>query len=303
MRPGEFKPYYFYRFVRWKLGNKNPITAVAKVTTRCNLRCKHCPWWKWDVKDVGTEKWYEALRKARKQGVIHLILEGGEPTVRKDINKIISYAKKLGMLVMMITNGTNDLSRYQPDNFWISIDGVGDVHDDLRGKGVFERVVRNIKANPKVRKMVLCTISKTNVHQLEDITAYFSDITDGIWFNFMYPYQSVSDIALSVEEQISASKEILKLKEKYNIINSRSYLSNVGKDWNCSSFLTLLIGPDTSTHRGCTVEQIEQCRCCECNMACYGELSQAINMKPDSIDFLKKSAGLEDHLLLWMKSK
>ncbi len=137
MRPGEFKPYYLYRFIRWKLGNKSPITAVAKVTSRCNLKCKHCPWWKWDINEVDTERWFKALRDARKQGVIHLILEGGEPTIRKDINKIINYAKELGMLVMMITNGTNDLARYNPDNFWISVDGVGEVHDRLRGKGVF----------------------------------------------------------------------------------------------------------------------------------------------------------------------
>lgn len=301
MRPGELKPYYLYRFLKWKMGNKSPLTAVAKITSRCNLRCKHCPWWKWEVEDKSTVEWKRTLSEVRKKGVIHLIIEGGEPTIRDDLNEIISHAKSLGMLVMVITNGTNDLSRFDPDNYWISIDGVGDTHDRIRGKGVFDRVVSNIKNNPHAPKIVLSTINKENADQIEEIASYFSPITDGVWFNFMYPYRSAEDIALSVEEQVKHAEVILKLKKNYKIINSDSYLKNVGKNWTCSSFLTLLIRPDTSMTQGCTVEQIEKCRCEECNMGCYGELSQAMKLKRDSIEFLKRSAGLVSKYGLWLK--
>ncbi len=302
MRPGQLKPYYVYRFLRWKLGDKSPLTAVAKVTNECELKCDHCPWWRREIDEASIQEWLKALKKAREMGVTHLILEGGEPTSRKDINQIISYAKKLGMLVMIITNGINDLSQYKPDNFWISIDGLGDIHDTLRGKGVFKRVVQNIKRNPDTPKMVLCTISKTNVHQLEDIAAFFSEITDGVWFNFMYPYKGSKDIALSLSEQKETASKIIKLKDEHNIINSCSYLRSVGKKSrkeDCRSFLTLLIDTDLTFHQGCTVEQIEECRCEVCNLGCYGELTQALKLRIDALKFLQKSTGLEDKLL-WL---
>lgn len=303
MRPGEFKPYYFFRFLRWKWGDRSPLTAVAKITSRCNLKCEHCPWWRWDISDAGTKKWKSTLSKARKMGVIHLILEGGEPTIRKDLDEIISYAKRLGMLVMVITNGTNDLSKFEPDNYWISIDGIGSTHDEIRGDGVFDRVVKNIEENPEVSKIILTTLNKKNVEEVEEIASYFSPRTDGVWFNFMYPYNSAKDIALTVEEQMETAQHILELKKGYNVINSDSYLKDVGRNKQCSSFLTLLIGAGTRITHGCTVEQIEECRCEECNMSCYGELSQAMKLKRDSIEFLKKSAGLKSKFGLWLTPK
>lgn len=302
MRPGEFKPYYFYRFFLWKLGNKSPLSAVAKVTNKCNLKCKHCPWWKRDIEEASTEEWFKILKWARKQGVIHLIIEGGEPTLRPDLDELISYAKRLGMLVMVITNGLSDLSKYKPDTYWISFEGIGETHDENRGDGVFDKVVENIKRNQQYNIIAGITITKNNKDQIEEISSLFSPITNGVWFNFMYPYKDVDDIALTLSEQRQVAREIINLKEDYSIISSYSYLRSVGEvEKKCPSFLTLLIDSDLSVHKGCTVELKEECRCEVCNLGCYGELSQAMRLKLDSLNFLKKTAGVESHKLFWLK--
>lgn len=160
MRPGEFKPYYFYRFMRWKLGDRSPITAAAKVTNKCNLKCDHCPWWRRDIKESSTKEWLRSIEKAREKGAIHLIIEGGEPTLREDLNVIIEHAKNLGMLVMVITNGTVDLSKFDPDTYWISVEGVGDTHDKNRGEGVFDRIVDNLRKNPGIHSFFFISFDR-----------------------------------------------------------------------------------------------------------------------------------------------
>jgi len=234
--------------------------------------------------------------------VIHLILEGGEPTLRPDIDELISYAKNLGMLVMVITNGLHDLSDHDPDSYWISIEGYGKIHDQNRSKGTFERVVNNIKKNTEVNKVVGITLNERNKHQLEKIASFFSKITEGVWFNFMYPYKGYEDLALPIKEQREIAEKIMRMKRKgdYNIISSNSYLNSIRhtrKKEYCASFLTLLIDVDLTYHQGCTIEQIEECRCEVCNLGCYGELTEAINLKKDAIQFLKDTTGLNDGLL------
>ncbi len=291
-RYGQLKPYYFYRFLKWKLGDRSPLTAVAKITTKCNLNCKHCPWKNWGKEDISTEKWFKILEKAREKGAIHLVIEGGEPTTRDDLNEIISYAKNLGMLVMVITNGTNDLSEYEPDNFWISIDGLKESHNNQRGADVFEKIVNNLKNIPNKTKIVGCTISELNKNQIEEFVSFFSPIADYVWFNFMYPYSGIDDISLNRDEKKELANDILNLKKKYpNILNSDSYLKDVGDNFKCYPFLTLLIEPDGTFYQGCTIEQLESCRCDKCDLACYSELSHAMQLNQDSIEFLKKTTG------------
>ncbi len=307
MRPGRFKPYYLYRFLRWKIGDRSPLTAVAKITNKCNLQCDHCPWWKRDIEDANTQEWFTALELARKRGVIQLIIEGGEPTLREDLEVLINRAKALGMLVMVITNGTVDLAKFHPDSYWISVEGVGETHDKNRKEGVFDRLVDNLNKNRDVNKTTCVTLHKYNVSEIEDIASFFSPLTNGIWFNFMYPYEGSKDIALSPPEQKQVAEKIIRLKrtEKYDIINSYSYLRSVGKSMDkkrkhCPSFLTLLIDVDTTMRQGCTVEQIEDCKCELCNAGCYGELAQAMKLKPDAINFLKRTMGLDSHKLFWL---
>ncbi len=278
------------------------MTAVAKVTNNCNLRCDHCPWWRRDIEDASTEEWKRILKIVRDQGVIHLVLEGGEPTTRDDIDELISYAKELGMLVMLITNGLRDLKRHHPDSYWISIEGVGDTHDKNRGRGVFDKIVKNIKNNRDANIIVGATINRYNMDQVEEIASFFSPITDGVWFNFMYPYKKAHDIALNPSEQRVIARKIIQLKEENNIISSESYLRSVGmENKNCPSFLTTVIDADTTIRQGCTVEQIEECRCDVCSLGCYGELTQAMKLRLDAIEFLKKTAGLSSHRLLWLR--
>ena len=302
IKKARFKPYYLYRYIKYKIGDKSPLACVLKITSRCNLKCSHCPWWKQKSEDLPKENWFQILDQSKKKGCILCIIEGGEPLLRKDLNSIIGHARGMGMFVSVITNGTMDFSDINADAVWVSVDGVGKNYERIRGFS-FEKVNENVKKNADKNLIILMSISKTNMMDIERLCKIFSPISKGIWFNFVYPYRDIEDEVVGKGERSEIAKKIMDLKASYKIINSDSYLKSAGSEWVCRPWLTLNINSDGKFHHGCTVEQLEECRCNECDMSCYGELSQAFGMKKDAIEFLKKSLGLRSDKIIFLKNE
>jgi hypothetical protein len=95
---------------------------------------------------------------------------------------------------------------------------------------------------------------------------------------------------------------MIKLKKRYpQIINSTSYLKSVGKSCACYPWWTVNVMPDGRILHGCTVEQIEECKCGECNLACYGEPYMALNLHYDAMDCLIKMSGMKEKYLVMHK--
>lgn len=50
-------------------------------------------------------EWESILKKAWEAGIPHVVFTGGEPTLRPDLNDLIIFASKLGMVTGLISNG------------------------------------------------------------------------------------------------------------------------------------------------------------------------------------------------------
>ena len=267
---------FLLRKMRWSLGDRSPLSATLKLTTQCNLCCNHCPWLKQKSQDLSTGKWKNIIRELKKRGVRFLVLEGGEPTLRQDLQELIEFGRSLGMITIVATNCTRSLKEYRPEMFLVSIDGLRDEHDRLRGQGVFNRVVENLSTTT-LHKRALISLSRDNVHQLEDILAFFSPLVDSFWFSFVYDYHTrESHVALSSEEKKDAASKILFLYKTYPIANSLSYLKNVGSNRQCRDWLLSTVTSDGTIHSGCMIATLERCRCEDCELACHRELSDTI---------------------------
>jgi len=92
-----------------------PLFATIELITRCNLRCHHC--YNLDRRlgakteretcdGFSKETIYRTLRQLKELGSLMLMLTGGEPLLRKDLEDIISAARELGFFVRIKTNGT-----------------------------------------------------------------------------------------------------------------------------------------------------------------------------------------------------
>ena len=96
----------------WSRGGPRLSHLDIELTERCNNNCLHC----YINRPAGDEKSRrremsaarvgEILREAASLGCLGVRFTGGEPLLRDDFEEIYLYARKLGMKVVILTNGT-----------------------------------------------------------------------------------------------------------------------------------------------------------------------------------------------------
>lgn len=131
-----------------------PIDAVIAVTYRCQARCQMCSIWQIrEHNDLPPE----AYRKI--PDTLHDVnISGGEPFLRKDLAEIVSVVHERVPRARMVVS-TNalmgeavlpralELREINPKiGFGVSIDGVGEMHDHVRGiPGGFDKSISVVK--------------------------------------------------------------------------------------------------------------------------------------------------------------
>src|SRR5216684_7257994 len=106
-----FQLYFRNRWRRHVLRTKvvAPYAVTFYVTHKCNLACSYCTQKEPDVfsNELGTADTIQLLRRIRKESD-SIVITGGEPTLRGDIEEIVAAARfdcKFRS-VLLITNGT-----------------------------------------------------------------------------------------------------------------------------------------------------------------------------------------------------
>jgi radical SAM protein with 4Fe4S-binding SPASM domain len=92
---------------------KRPLLEYLDIelTERCDNNCIHCyinlPHQDPDAiqRELTTDKWKDILKQAADIGVLVVRFTGGEPLLRKDFTDLYSYARHLGIRVLLFTNG------------------------------------------------------------------------------------------------------------------------------------------------------------------------------------------------------
>lgn len=139
---------------RWEK-NRQPLGATFELTPHCNFRCLHCYLSKrHDQEELSLEQIKTILHILHEQGVLILTFTGGEIFTRKDFPEIYVYAKHLGFLVGLFTNGYalkeadfEMLTEYPPLLVDVSLYGASDeTYLRVTGrKGAFTRILYNCR--------------------------------------------------------------------------------------------------------------------------------------------------------------
>jgi MoaA/NifB/PqqE/SkfB family radical SAM enzyme len=290
--------------IKSRLGERHrkPLLCSFKITGSCNLKCAHCPFWRDGAKNspgspgspnsLSFENIKEILQNLYYEGVRIVIFEGGEPLLWKDeknvkdINDVIEYAKRLFFFTGVTTNGTIDIEKLNPDIFFVSIDGLKETHDRLRGKS-FDRIMRNIEKNRAQKKIIanIC-ISLENANEIEELVKFLNDKVNGITIQFFYPYDSVRDLKLGINEKTDLLKNLINLKRKgLKLLNSISCMKMMANNnWKCDDFLVVSVEHDGMISRGCYLKnKTTKVSCEDCGFSVHCEISLAYRFNPDAI--------------------
>jgi len=186
-----------------KLLSEEPVlrNLFWETTLRCNANCKHCGSRAGENINIKEELTTEEIKNTLKSiankldaSKILLNITGGEPLVRKDLFEVMDYAHNdLGFEWGITTNGLliNDdiiekMKKTGISTMSISIDGVGETHDNFRRiKGAYNNTINNIKKlqNDKFLKtfQITTVINKSNINQLEDLYKVMEDLEVDSW--------------------------------------------------------------------------------------------------------------------------
>lgn len=129
-----------------------PMFITWNITSSCNLRCKHCFREEYDCEMLTKKQIDEFINLFAEKEVTGIILTGGEPLKSKHffyILKKLNNRIKVGIATngLLLTKKTIEkIISYNVKDFQISLDGAtAKINDYIRGEGVFEKVIKNIK--------------------------------------------------------------------------------------------------------------------------------------------------------------
>lgn len=296
-----FQFYYFLLFWIKSMTSKKfrkPLLAGIKLTNICNLKCLHCPFWRSEKKQ--SLSWEEVkiiLKKLYDDGIKIAIFEGGEPLLwrdpleNKNINDVIKLSKTYFFSTSVTTNGTLDLSGIDSDIIFISLDGLEDAHNKIRGD-VFNLIIENIKKNNKSKKIIVnITLSKINVDDAISLIKFLQGFVYGITIQFFYPYEGVENLSLSLLEKEKIINEIIKLKVRgFNILDSKTALRKMIKNnWKCEDYLVASVDPDGKINYGCYLKnRVKNISCENCGFLAHCEISLSFQLNLDALISAKK---------------
>ncbi|OGP74533.1 MAG: hypothetical protein A2V86_17745, partial [Deltaproteobacteria bacterium RBG_16_49_23] len=215
----------FEFFIQWHL------------TERCNLHCRHCYQEGKNLQEMsanevkreigGATQMFQAWEEEhgiRVSPSIHFT--GGEPFLYKGLWEVISYSRKKGYGVAMMTNGSRikredaqKASLFKLFDIQVSLEGPPELHDSIRGRGSFKAAARGVQylVGEGNRVSANVTLSRINLDKIEDTVRIAKEMGFyGIGFSRMVPCGSgrtLLDYFLTPHELKSAYQRILSLND------------------------------------------------------------------------------------------
>ena len=174
-----------------------PVYLIFNVTYRCNSRCITCFAWR-DLKnsDIKKELKLSEVKKisSKLKKIEWLLLSGGEPFLRKDIDEIcyVFYKQNKTRRITIPTNGLDPkVIGYKTESILkkcrkakvvisLALDDIGEKHDKIRGvKGNFKKLMESYSRLSRLKKRyknlsinLNTVLFNVNIKNVKNITEY-----------------------------------------------------------------------------------------------------------------------------------
>ncbi len=271
---------YPYIFSHYVLSRNRPLLASFKLTYACNLRCQQCPFFEMQAANMSFKLALEIMDQLVKRGNRLIVFEGGEPFLWQDhdhdLSELVREAKKRFFSVGITTNGSFPLN-VPADVIWVSLDGLQETHDNLRGAPVFDKALANIATAKHQRVYAHITINSINAPEIPALIRFLQNKVQGMTIQFYYPYNHKDELFLDFARREKLLDEIIHLKkEGHKVLNSNPALQALKRNtWKCDDRLIDNANPDGSINQGCYLKGRADIDCSKCGFSPHTEISLA----------------------------
>lgn len=212
---------------------RRPV-VVWNLTRTCNLRCIHCYTDSEEKRYAGELTTEEALQVVKDLAVYKipsLLLSGGEPLLRHDFWDLLKETKKQQLRTVLSTNATlitepiaTQLKEHGLVYVGASLDGIGEIHNQFRGKPwAFDKAVQGIRNCKKtgIKISLRITLTRHNVNELDRYFEFIAkeDIDRVCFYHLAYSGRGrklVSEDLDPRETRAAVDKILLKTKELHD---------------------------------------------------------------------------------------
>jgi MoaA/NifB/PqqE/SkfB family radical SAM enzyme len=257
-----------------------PQHAQWLVTRKCNYRCVGCNVWKeQDERELSADEIKKGLDILKKIGVVELVISGGDPLLRPDIEEIINYATDR-FITTVYDNGSMAAKKIEAlrkvDFVPISIDSLDEAKSDAikAVPGAFKNSINTVETlhEEGIKVAVTPTISQKNLYEIVDITKHFTGKGIPVWY-CLYSYDTSKDnnqlfrIGNANDEFVIADKQgmvdvcnqLIEMQKKNKKIlmttklleSMRDLYAEEKRDWKCQALKNFLVIDHLGRISGC----------------------------------------------------
>lgn len=216
-----------------------PIDCVLAVTYKCNSRCVMCDIWKLKNSfELAQEEFLKLPASLR-----DINISGGEPFLRADLPQVIANLKFAAPRARMVisTNGFStdliagrmkEILAIKPDiGVAVSIDGIGEMHDKMRGiPGGFVlamATVKKLQAIGMKNLRLAYTATDMNISHLSKVY----NLSRELGIEFTHSYAQNSEFYFGGKQNVN-NPSIASLQKQYKYLIKEEL-----KSWNLKKWL------------------------------------------------------------------
>ena len=248
-----------YNFAKSFIFKKSPLYVQFYITARCNLACEQCNIIYSDAKhqEMNIDQINKVAENLKKIGVNIVLLIGGEPFIRKDIDKIVKAFTSRNIHVRMQTNGIatekqlKSCVNYGGKDISISLDTLeSSLQDEINGgfKKSWTRAINTISNVSNIfpensTAFFNSVIMPKNLNQIIKVIKFATKIGWGVSLvpvHVSTPDHTMGYRTLDYDNNVTFDKsneseikeliiKLKKIKKDYNLYDSDEYLDDVEK--------------------------------------------------------------------------
>lgn len=202
---------------RWYTG-RSPVPSLRYlewlVTYRCNLSCAHCYLGQASSTDFPADLIEPLLEQFSRMQGLRILVSGGEPTLYPHFGRLNEALPDYPLRAVLLSNGLTlnktALSKLHFHEVQISLDGLENGHDTIRGKGTFRKAVDAMHAvvDAGLDLSVATMVHRENIGEFDRLKVLIEGLGAREW-NIDFPctagrWAGHPDLAVSLDEAARA---------------------------------------------------------------------------------------------------